>query len=116
MESTKSIQSSIRPKALAASFPLLVLGEAMDEVRPVVDRLCLPVGIEALQEMMEEDAAAVCGPRHRRHPDRQGYRWGGADLPSGIGCPSSAQSTGERLRRMSSSCSGLVKWTVSVPP
>ncbi len=26
--------------------------------------------------MMEEDATAVCGARHRRHGNRRGYRWG----------------------------------------
>ena len=50
--------------------------EAMDEVRLSVDRFCLLAGIEALAEMMEEDATAVCGARHRRHGDRRGYRWG----------------------------------------
>ena len=29
-----------------------------------------------LAEMMEEDATTVCGPRHRRHGNRRGYRWG----------------------------------------
>ena len=50
--------------------------EALDEVRLSVDRFCLVAGIEALQKMMEDDATAVCGARHRRHADRQGYRWG----------------------------------------
>ncbi len=87
----------------------------MDKVWLSVDWFCLLVGIEALQEMEEEDAA-VCGARHRHNPDRQGYRWDWADLTAGIGCCSSAQSAGERRRRISSSCFGLVKRTVSVPP
>ena len=36
----------------------------------------LLAGVEALAEMMEEDATTVCGARHRRHGDRRGYRWG----------------------------------------
>ncbi|MEE9544698.1 MAG: IS256 family transposase [Rhodospirillales bacterium] len=48
----------------------------MDEVRLSVDRFCLLAGIEAMREMMEEDATAVCGARHRRHGERRGYRWG----------------------------------------
>jgi transposase-like protein len=72
----KDIRSSTSPKALGASLPVPTLGEAMDEVRLSVDRFCLLAGIEALQEMMEEDATAVCGARHRRHGARRGYRWG----------------------------------------
>jgi len=70
------IHTSTSAKALAAPVPLPTLGEAMDEVRLSVDRFCLLAGIEALTEMMEEDATAVCGARHRRHGDRRGYRWG----------------------------------------
>ena len=72
----QDIRSSTSPKALAASFPVPTLGDAMEEVRQSVDRFCLLAGIEALQEMMEEDATVVCGARHRRHGDRRGYRWG----------------------------------------
>ncbi len=74
----QDIRSSTSPKALAAPFCLPTLGEAMDEVHLSVDRFCLLAGIEALQEMMEEDATAVCGARHRRHGGRRGYRWGTA--------------------------------------
>ena len=48
----------------------------MDAVHLSVDRFCLLAGVEALAEMMEEDATTVCGARHRRHGDRRGYRWG----------------------------------------
>jgi len=72
----KDIRSSSSPKALATSFPMPPLADAMDAVRLSVDRFCLLAGVEALAEMMEEDATAVCGARHRRHGDRRGYRWG----------------------------------------
>ena len=72
----QDILSSTSPKALAAPFPLPSLGDAMEEVSLSVDRFCLLAGIEALAEMMEEDATTVCGARHRRHGDRRGYRWG----------------------------------------
>jgi len=72
----KNIRSSSSPKALAASFPMPPLADAMDAVRLSVDRFCLLAGVEALAEMMEEDATTVCGARHRRHGDRRGYRWG----------------------------------------
>ncbi len=72
----KDIRSSSSPKALGAWFPVPTLGDAMDELRLSVDRFCLLAGIEVLQEMMEEDVTTVCGTRHRRHGERQGYRWG----------------------------------------
>ncbi len=72
----KDIRSSTSPIALAAPFALPSLGDAKEGVSLSVDRFCLLAGIEALAEMMEEDATAVCGARHRRHADRRGYRWG----------------------------------------
>ena len=71
-----NIRSSSRPKALAPSIPMPLLADAMDAVHLSVDRFCLLAGVEALAEMMEEDATTVCGARHRRHGDRRGYRWG----------------------------------------
>ena len=78
-----NIRSSSRPKALAPSIPMPPLADAMDAVHLSVDRFCLLAGVEALAEMMEEDATTVCGARHRRHGDRRGYRWG--RTPSEIG-------------------------------
>ena len=72
----ENIRSSTSPKALAAPFPLPPLGEALDAARQSVERFCLLAGIEALAEMMEADATAICGARHRRHGARRGYRWG----------------------------------------
>ena len=72
----KNIRSSSSPKALATSFPMPPLADAMDAVRLSVDRFCLLAGVEALAEMMEENATTVCGARHRRHGNRRGYRWG----------------------------------------
>ena len=71
-----NIRSSSRPKALAPSIPMPPLADAMDAVHLSVDRFCLLAGVEALAEMMEEDATTVCGARRRRHGDRRGYRWG----------------------------------------
>ena len=72
----ENIRSSTSPKALAAPFALPPLGAALDAVRQSVERFCLLAGIEALAEMMEADATAICGARHRRHGARRGYRWG----------------------------------------
>ena len=57
----KNIRSSSSPKALAASFPMPTLADALDEVRLSVDRFCLLAGVEALCEMMEADTTTVCG-------------------------------------------------------
>ncbi len=57
----KDIPSSSSPKALAARFPLPSLGDAMEEVSLSVDRICVLAAVEALVEMMEEDATTVCG-------------------------------------------------------
>ena len=75
---TKDISRSVRSKVLdnRLPYPLPTSVEALDEVRLSVGRFCLMAGIEALQKMMDDDATAVCGARHRRHADRQGYRWG----------------------------------------
>ena len=51
----KNIRSSSSPKALATSFPMPPLADAMDAVRLSVDRFCLLAGVEALAEMMEEE-------------------------------------------------------------
>ncbi len=76
--SAKALATSTSAQALAAPIALPTREAAMDEVRLSVDRFCLLAGIEALQEMMAEDATAVCGTRHRRHGDRRGWRWGTA--------------------------------------
>ncbi len=75
---TKTISRNCGQKASDRPLPMPVptLAEALEEVRQSMDRFCLLAGIEALGEMLEEDAAALCGPRHRRSTDRQGYRWG----------------------------------------
>src|SRR3974377_2561792 len=40
------------------------------------ERFCLAAGLEALAEMMEEDALAACGERHERGGRRKAHRWG----------------------------------------
>ncbi len=55
----KDIRSSSSLKALAASIAMPPLADAMDAVRLSVDRFCLLAGVEALAEMMEEDATTV---------------------------------------------------------
>ncbi len=75
---TKTIANAGLSKVATTPLPLPFpcLPEALDEVRMSVDRFCLLAGIETLHEMLAEDAAAICGPRHGRAPGRRGYRWG----------------------------------------
>ena len=57
---------------------------AFQEVRASFDRFCLISGIAALEEMLNEDAQALCGRRHERTAGRKGYRWGAAIGPIGF--------------------------------
>src|SRR4051812_25244693 len=49
---------------------------AFEEVQSSFDKFCLIAGIEALQELLQEEASVVCGERHQRHDGRRGRRWG----------------------------------------
>jgi transposase-like protein len=75
---TKDIPNARLSKVLATPLPLAVpsLPSALEDLRVSVDRFCLLAGVEALGEMLAEDAEALCGPRHARSPERRGYRWG----------------------------------------
>ena len=50
--------------------------EALSKISASFESFCLASGMEALAEMMDRDAQAICGPRHARGRDRRGHRWG----------------------------------------
>src|ERR1700739_3842216 len=50
--------------------------EAMANISASFELFCLASGMEALGEMMDRDAQAICGPRHARGRDRRARRWG----------------------------------------
>ena len=50
--------------------------EAIANMSASFELLCLASGMEALGEMMDHDAQAICGPRHARGPFRRAHRWG----------------------------------------
>ena len=56
----------------------------MEEMTGSFERLCLAAGVETLCQLMEADAAAVCGPRHGRGSGRRGQRWGRTTGPIGF--------------------------------
>lgn len=62
----------------AASAPSDFVQAATEEVRASFERLCLTAGLASLSEMMEEDAARLCGPRYGRGRGKACYRWGTA--------------------------------------
>jgi len=56
----------------------------LEEMTGSFERLCLAAGVETLCQLMEADAAAVCGPRHGRGSGRRGQRWGRTTGPIGF--------------------------------
>jgi putative transposase len=50
--------------------------EALSSISASFELFCLASGMEALGEMMDHDAQAICGPRHARGHERQAHRWG----------------------------------------
>ena len=50
--------------------------EALANLSASFELLCLASGMEALGEMMDHDAQAICGPRHARGHIRRAHRWG----------------------------------------
>src|SRR5712672_1795337 len=60
----------------AAVIPAVIVEAAWQEVGASFERFCLTAGIDALANMMEEDAARLCGPRYGRAEGKAGHRWG----------------------------------------
>lgn len=52
--------------------------EAWRDIGASFERFCLTAGIATLADMMERDAADLCGPRYGREDGRRGHRWGQA--------------------------------------
>jgi hypothetical protein len=50
--------------------------EALASMSASFEAFCLASGIEALSEMMADDAQTACGRPHVRGPNRQAHRWG----------------------------------------
>ena len=60
----------------ATMVPVAIIEEAWQEVGASFERFCLTAGIATLSNMMEEDAARLCGPRYGRAEGKAGHRWG----------------------------------------
>jgi putative transposase len=75
----KDVRASASPAALNAAAPSdagPAVAVAFEEVQSSFDKFCLIAGIEAFQELLREEASALCGERHQRHDGRRGRRWG----------------------------------------
>src|SRR3954470_4001383 len=71
----KTIRETTSMVALgSASQEREAVREAFQEVQSSFENFCLLAGIEAFQDLLEEEAADLCGERHQRHEDRR--RWG----------------------------------------
>ncbi len=68
----------------AIAMPAVSPQEAFQEIQASFDRFCLISGIAVLEEMLEEDAQALCGSSHSRNAERKGHRWGAATGPIGF--------------------------------
>ena len=53
-----------------------IKAEALASMSASFERFCLAAGLEALAELMEQDALAACGERHERGGRRKAHRWG----------------------------------------
>jgi putative transposase len=53
-----------------------IKAEALASISASFERFCLAAGLEALAQMMEQDALAACGERHERGSRRKAHRWG----------------------------------------
>src|SRR3982751_6553334 len=69
-----------RNSTAAAGVPQSPVGRVLDEMTASFERFCLAAGLEVLGEMLEADAAALCGPRHGRGGGR-GLAWPLGDEP-----------------------------------
>ena len=75
----KDMRASASPIALNAAAMAdegSAVAVAFEEVQSSFDKFCLIAGIEALQELLQEEASVICGDRHQRHDGRRGRRWG----------------------------------------
>jgi len=87
--------------------------EAIANISASFEFLCLASGMEALGEMMEHDAQAICGPRHARGPFRRAHRWGKAKGKIGFH-GGNIEIERPRLRSFEGKEQALPSWEASV--
>lgn len=65
-----------KSREACAPTPAPEVTQAWDQVGASFERFCLTAGLSALSQMMEQDAAELCGPRYGHRDGRPGHRWG----------------------------------------
>jgi len=65
-----------KSRETGAPTPAPEVTQAWDQVGASFERFCLTAGLSALSQMMEQDAAALCGPHYGHRDGRPGHRWG----------------------------------------
>lgn len=78
MRETASVIALGSAKATDEPEPLKA---AFHAIQSSFESFCLLAGIEAFQDLLEEEAAELCGERHQRHDARRGRRWGTTTSP-----------------------------------
>lgn len=65
-----------KSRETGAPTPAPEVTQAWDHVGASFERFCLTAGLSALGQMMEQDAAALCGPHYGHRDGRPCHRWG----------------------------------------
>jgi putative transposase len=60
----------------SAGMPEAAVAAAWQPVGASFERFCLTAGLGALSQMLEQDAAELCGPRYGHKDGKAGQRWG----------------------------------------
>jgi hypothetical protein len=69
----RSHEKQPEPQRHAIELPLPLLSTLIASKSAVMD-LCIQTGLEVLQQMMEQDRTALCGPARQHALDRTAYR------------------------------------------
>ena len=100
MKTMRETASAVALGSATATEERDAVRAAFQEVQSSFETFCLLAGIEAFQDLLEDEAADLCGERHQRHEDRQGRRWGkpGARWPFMVaGSTSNGRGFGRRM-------------------
>lgn len=73
---TKESNAMKKTTTSAAVMAAAIVENALEDVHASFERFCLTAGLATLADMMEEDAARLCGQRYGRTGGEQGDRWG----------------------------------------
>ena len=57
-------------------MPETAVAEAWQQVGASFERFCLTAGVSALNQLMEQDAIELCGPRYGHKDGKAAHRWG----------------------------------------